>query len=888
MSPWSTLQFLADDLACDEKRVATSTFQKEAIEQRTYVRLREDVEQLASGLKSKGIECGQHVAVMARNGYEWIVTALAVLRAGAVVVPIDIQIDDHILRHILRDSTARLLFTTSDQCERLQRLDIPECPLYLFDAPDEEPQSWRRLFCSKGHVALKIAPDDPAVLFYTSGTTGFPKGVPLSHANMAFQLNTLKAADLVCDVDRVLLPLPLHHVYPFVVGMLVPLSMGIPIIFPQSITGPQIVRALKEGAVTVVIGVPRLYRVLYEGIVSRIQSQGKIKTWVFNVFLQMSFLIYRLSGWRVGKILFSPLHKKFGENIRLMASGGSALHPDLHRKLEAIGWQVAIGYGLTETSPLLTLKFPGPAHIGSVGKPIAGVDIDIQPGADNQGEVLARGPGVFASYRHLPRESQEAFTPAGWFKTGDLGYFDNEGYLYLTGRVSTMIVTESGKNIQPDDVEELYLQNPLISEIGVLERDRKLAAVILPNQDMIQQRGLSVKTAVHEAVMTQSQKMPSYQRISDYVITRESLPRTRLGKICRHLLPGCYEQAKEAKTQKARPIAFAQMSDEDQGLLENPEALKVWTWLAERYHDQRLTPDSSPQLDLGIDSLEWVNLTLDIRQLLAIELTEEAVGRIKTVRDLLKEVAEQSLSGKGLTAEILLEQPESILSDKQKRWLKPLSPLEILTARGLFYLNGILMKWVFRLNVQGREHLPAEGPFIIAPNHVSYLDPPAVGAALSFDCLKNTYWAGLTDVVFVNVVMRSISRLAKVVPIDPQRAAASSLAFGAAALKAGNNLIWFPEGGRSPTGELLPFKAGLGILLHRFKVPVVPVWIYGSYAAWPVHRKWPRPHAITVVFSKPVDAKTIEGHIQADRPAESIMHFLYEHMKAIEASPGRE
>ena len=272
--------------------------------------------------------------------------------------------------------------------------------------------------------------------------------------------------------------------------MLAPLAMGRTMVIPQSLTGPQIVRALQRRQDQCVVGVPRLYRALYSGILDRLQSAGRIRSEIARGLFVLSIALRRSFGVHAGKILFKPLHRQLASELRLLASGGAALDPELAMKLEGLGWQVAIGYGLTETSPLLTFNLPGEAPLDSVGKAIRGVDLRIDPKArkrkarvrpKGQGEVLARGPNVFSGYRNLEEKTREAFTEDGWLRTGDLGFMDNEGNLHLLGRVSTLIVTEGGKKVQPDDVEEAYAGEKVIREIGVLQNDGKLVALIVPS-----------------------------------------------------------------------------------------------------------------------------------------------------------------------------------------------------------------------------------------------------------------------------------------------------------------------------------------------------------------------------------------------------------------------
>jgi long-chain acyl-CoA synthetase len=770
----------------------------------------------------------------------------------------------------------------------------------LLDDSAEDERSWRRYLTTSTSTHLpRVDPQAPAALFYTSGTTGQPKGVPLSHDNLVFQLNVLLATDLVTRHDRLLLPLPLHHVYPFVIGMLTPLALGLPIVMPYTLTGQQLRRALRDGEVTAIIGVPRLYQALLAAIEVQTTSRGRVVTGLWRYTRRLSTALRSHFGWRVGNVLLRPLHQQFGPQLRLLASGGAALDPELARQLEGMGWQIAQGYGLTETSPLLTITMPRKSQTGSVGRPLPGVQIRIDtassadtpdgseaPPADSsqpRGEILAKGPNVFAGYHNLPEQTQAVFTDDGWFRTGDLGFLDPEGHLYVLGRLSTMIVTTSGENIQPEDVEEVYLSSPYIREIGVLTQSDRIVAVIVPELHACRQHGdRDLDQIIRDAVTEQAAHVPSYRRIADYAITREALPRTHLGKLRRHLLAERYERAKTetdgAPEASPEPRTIDAMSTEDQALLRDAAAKQTWDWLARRYTDQHVTPDTRLQLDLGIDSLEWLNLTLEIRQHAGIDLDEEAVSRIDTVRELLQEVTESPELAADHARLSPLEHPETVLDERQQRWLAPLGASLTAMAKCYYRLNQTLARHLFHVRVQGLDHLPEHEPFILTPNHLSYLDPFVLAACLDFDRLHRTYWGGWTGVAFTNPLSRFFSRLAQVVPIDANRAVLSSLAFGAAVLKRRQNLIWFPEGHRSESGDLQPFQPGIGMLLDHFQIPVVPVSIRGTYEAMPPGAVRPRRRHVSILIGDPLDPKTLVNQGQGDQRHERIVQALHDHM----------
>jgi len=880
MTSARTLQSIVDSLGEHDGRTAVLALGKKDQDRWSFEKLANCARSFANGLAKDGFKRGDTIALFAENRPEWIAAALGIIRSGAVAVPLDVQLGTKTLTHILRDSDARAVITTQRRVGYIEKLDRKEKPkLILLDVSSDDRRSWERFLNNEATELPTISPDDEAVLFYTSGTTGPPKGVPLNHGNIVSQLDTAATVKIITGEDRALLALPLHHVYPFVIGMLAPLALGLPLVLPFSLSGQQLLRALRQGEVTAIVGVPRLYSALYSGIESRVESSGWIARGLFSAFLATSGFVQKWLGFRVGKFLFRSLHKRFGDKLRLLASGGAALDPELASKLEALGWQVAIGYGLTETSPLLTLNLPGKARRDSVGKPFPGVKIRIDSEALEKeervnghevGEILARGPNVFAGYRNLEDKTKEVFTDDRWFRTGDMGYFDDSDELHVLGRISTLIKTESGEKVQTEDLEEAYAEESAIREIGVLEKKGKLVALIVPEQAG---RGDETKDAVRKAVEAASKRLPSHQRISDYAITPDALPRTRLGKIQRHRLEERYEQVKEGgeKAPRAGPMSADEMSGEDRALLEDSAAQSVWEVLARRYRDKRLTPDTSPQFDLGIDSLEWLNLTMEIAESSGVELTDEAIARIETVRDLLREVTE---GGEGEALDPL-KKPDAVLDEKQKRWLEPLGPIAAVSARFLYAVNRVLMRVIFRLRAEGLEHLPEDRQWVITPNHVSYLDPFAIAALLDWNQLRKTYWAGWTGVAFANPVMRFLSRLGKILPVEPIRAARSSLAFGAVILKDKKNLVWFPEGELSGSGELQDFKPGIGMLLEHFPVCVVPVFVHGTREALPPGKFLPRPHAVRVIFGRPLDSREPKRESHGEKLHEKIANALH-------------
>ncbi len=447
-----------------------------------------------------------------------------------------------------------------------------------------------------------------------------------------------------------------------------------------------------------------------------------------------------------------------------------------------------------------------------------------------EAEIQVRGASVFHGYLNMDDKTDEAFTSDGWFRTGDLGYF-NHGNLRITGRISSMIKTEGGKKVQPDHLEDAYAKDPAIKEIGVLDSHGKLAALIVPDIKVIGSKDL--QKSIADSLKKSSTSLPSYYRLNEFAISKEPLPRTNLGKIRRQELAERYEKAKNETSDSGKNGAKHSDSDlsaDDRAVLEDPVSKQCWDWLKERFPDADITFDTSPQLDLNVDSLEWLNLTLELRERLSVDLSEDAIARIETVRDLLHEVADASQLGDDAASPF--QEPEKVLDDNQKKWLTPLNPVMQVLSYCLYVFNFILMKVFFRVSTEGLENIPKHH-VIICPNHASYLDAFALSAALNYRTLTHTQIASWAGIALANPFNSFIYRLAFAIPIEAKKSLISSLALGAAVIKAKRNLIWFPEGERTLDGKLLRFKPGIGMLLKEFSVDVVPVYLEGTRKALP-------------------------------------------------------
>lgn len=870
MSEISTLQDLVRSLGERGAHPAVLTVAEDGSTTATsYAELGDTALKLASGMLAAGLKPGEPVLLFGPNSAAWITVRLALAAIGAVAVALDDLTTDAELAVLVPESGARVAFAAGAHMPRLEALPRAE-DLRLLALDDAAAPSWRMLLDAPDRALPTVAPESDCMLVFTSGTTGTPKAFLLSHANLATNINGLVTARIVGPDDRALLPLPLHHVYPLTVGCLTALASGTTIVIPASITGPQIVRALQHARVTVIVGVPRLYAALIGALEAQVAARGRIARKLFESMLRLSIAVRRRFDWRIGRTLFAALHRRLAADLRLMASGGARFEADLIWKLEGLGWEVLSGYGLAETASILTANRHRHVKIGSEGMPLPGARLRIAaPGADGVGEIETTGPSVFRGYRNNAEANAAAFTPDGWFRTGDLGLIDADGYVYIAGRVKEMIVLGGGKNIFPEELEKIYADSPYIREFAVLESAGTLVALVVPDFEAIAATGnRRVEDIMRVTLGERAATLPSFQRIAGFAVTREPLPRTRLGKYQRFLLPELYARAKSGMA----PRGPAEFTSEDRALLAQSPAREIWEWLVARYPGKMLSLDLSPQLDLGIDSLEWVTMTLEIAERFGIDLTEQDAADAVTLRDLVIRASARAAARE--------PGPAPMGAGQDQGWLDPPGAFAQAAGEVLRLINKGLMRGIFRLRVEGLENVPAHGPFVIACNHLSDLDPLVVAAALDRARLRQVWWGADFGRLFGTRAGRGLARIAHIFPVD-ERMPATAIASGVAVLARGNALVWFPESWRSPDGELQAFLSGIGHLLSRVPVPVVPARISGTFEAMPRGRRMPRPVPLRIAFGPPLDPGEFASRGAGDTTPARIANALRDAVAAL-------
>ncbi len=845
------------------ERVAMQIKQEHAYRQCTYKQLLDQLEELAVALVRHDLRPGDRVAIVAENRPEWVIAYLGIVAAGGTAVPLDLQLNSGDLARLLTRSGARLAFVSATTWPLLKNVGLP-VTVIAFDSLQDSGcpflDEWVRADRTGSAEKPRVSPDHVASLLYTSGTTGEPKGVRLTHGNLLSNAKALAQSGSGSAEDRFLAILPLHHAYPFMVTGLVPLLLGAQITFLPTLKGPELLQCVREAQITFLVGVPQVFAMVRRGILERINQRPTPVRLFTHLLLAFSGAVRRHTTVNLGRWLFATVHRRFGPSLRFLVCGGARLDPDVAQFLFSLGFTLLEGYGLTETAPAVTFAPWAKPKMGSAGVPIPGVEVRIvNSDAAGVGEVTVKGPNVMQGYDANPQATADAIRD-GWFYTGDLGYLDQEGYLFLTGRAKELIVTAGGKNIVPEELEARYQTGPAIGEICIVgvaragEGGEGLHAVVVPNFDYIKkyiEKTLKI-VDIHQLVKDELTRIgltqPPYKRISGLSIVTTPFPRTRLGKIQRYRVAATLADADA----EAKPVTL--LSDADRALMETDVARHVVTALKPFVEKgRRIALGDHLDLDLGFDSLRRIELTVALERWCG-PLPETVALDVMTVRELIEKLdaltqgAVAVLRGAQSWCDILKVEPPPEARDLLMR---PRGFHHRMVAAVTRTMLRLIFHGVFRLQVTGLEHLPRTGPFLLAANHTSYLDPFAIVAAVPPPVFTRLHFMGW-QLFFRTIFTAWVARVWHVIPVGMEASFVTALRAVSFVLRRGQGVLIFPEGQRTVNGELKPFRHGIGILACELSIPVIPIWIDGTFQAWPVGAWWPRPYPVSLAIGRPV------------------------------------
>ncbi len=519
----------------------------------TYSQALKSIEDVSSYLAGKGVKRGVKVALTGKNSPEWTIAYLSILFAGGTVVPIDYQLKSEEITELFEFSDAEIFFIDSEKYDEIKPANGRIFKLSLSAEKPEYILNINKGKGSKGKVEKPLV-DDLAAILYTSGTTGNQKGVMLTHKNLVSDCFLSQGHMEILSTDVFYALLPLHHSYTMLAVFIEALSVGAEIVFAKKLVVSQILKDLKQGKVTMFLAIPMLFNKMLKALMSGVKEKGIVLYGIIRALMYVSGFIKKTTGINPGKKMFGFLLKKLSlETNRICICGGGPLPASTFSMFNQLGIDFVQGYGLTETSPIVALNPIEHYKEASVGAVVPGADMKIfDPDDEGSGEIYIKGPMVMQGYYKNQEATEAAFTEDGWFKSGDVGYLDDENYLYLTGRKKSLIVTEGGKNVFPEEIEDHFQLDDEIEQVlvrgYVLDEKMKtegIEVLIYPNEEAIkkvfeksgEKETLESTRKVFERIVDRvNREVLPYKRISKLTILDEPMEMTTTKKIKRHKL----------------------------------------------------------------------------------------------------------------------------------------------------------------------------------------------------------------------------------------------------------------------------------------------------------------------------------------------------------------
>ncbi|HXK58500.1 MAG TPA: AMP-binding protein [Acidobacteriota bacterium] len=843
-------------------------------------------DRIAVRLAGFGLQKGDRLVLFSENQPEWGITYFAAASLGLVVVPLDSQTWAREVWSVARFTEAKAILA-SESCFRSFSSELlaeemeKTQPVLLLNVNREcLPFEGFPVSCSETTSAdagdqwpvVAVSPDDPASIIFTTGTLVDPKGAVHTHRNFLSNLFAVKHYLPLSSEDNLLSVLPLYHALEFTCGFLAAFSAGATITYLRSLKPKVILETMRETGTTTMLGVPTLYALIRDDLERRVlgTSKSALRSNIMETSKQISHSIARTLGRNIGKKLFARVHEEFGGKLRLLVSGGSALGCHLYDDFKALGLTIYEGYGLTETAPVLTVNPWNLSRRGSAGKAVPGVEISIfRPDKNGVGEIVARTPSLMKEYFRNERATKEVLRE-GWFHTGDLGWVDEDGYIYITGRIKDVIVTGAGKNVYPCDLEAIYQRIPEISEICVFGIRNGLTedvhAIVRPNENLLGELPPSeAKKRIQREIQKLGRELPSYQRFQHVHLRTEPFPRKDDGTIDRDQVKAALIEALEGKRQAVEAARIPSGASVYEVLTAELSRLS-------RVPAKDITPESNLYSDLGLDSLMAIELLLFVENRFGVSVPDDKAAKLQTVSDVLAVIRAGSDSaapaqprqGKAGYGSALTYSERSSMN----RFLLALS----------FGSMKMLYQNYFDLELANPDKLPKGTSYIIAANHASHLDSGAIisalGTALGLREARKLHVLGARDYFFDSPVKSwFFSTFLNVIPIDREDTSLSGLRMVQSIVSRGEPILIFPEGTRSRTGQLQGFKPGLGLLARELKVPIVPAYIGGTREAMPVGKLLPRRTKVRVVFGPAisVDGDDVNGNPSRDEHYRAIV-----------------
>ena len=795
-------------------------------EQYTYSETYALSRQMAWQLWQSGLRKDDRVVLASENQPEWCVAYLAAVQIGTIVVPLDAQTPTHEILAIAEFTDAKSILASENVLEKFGPTRSAEKPvLHNINKNCETLGADNTVSDPAGTEMptdfpnVEVTPDTVASIIFTMGTTVEAKGAMLTHGGFISNVQAVAKALPPTDTECIMSALPLYHALSFSCSLLMALYSGTTATYVNALRPTTLLKTMRAAKTTAFIGVPRLFQMLQ----STIERQAA-------------------RADTPGTTLAEKAQAVMGGEIRVLVSGGASLSDAIYDGFQKFGMTIYQGYGMTETAPVLSVNPYLKSKRGSVGPAVEGVEIQVEnPDSDGIGEVIAKGPSTMKGYYQNPDATEKAIRD-GWLYTGDLGYMDEDGYLYLTGHCKDIIVPASGKNIYPVELEALYRNSPAISEICVIGipyedgSDTAIHAVIVPTAP-----DETTKIAIQQHLQARTKALPSYQQFHKFHLWDDPLPKTEDGNVDRaHLRHTLAAHIKEIEMPEAAEEADGRATSKT----DIPDEILSTLARLARMPAHQVRRESRLDTDLGLDSLTRLDLLLVLERRLGETIPDALLANLETVDDVVK--LTETFQTDATQAKHELDKKEKLEFAQVPRWY----------ARAFrAMITGIYRRY-FSLKCQGLEHIPQGRPYIIMPNHTSHLDTLTVITALGTKAYR-LWTLAARDYWFANRLQGWFARTClNALPIEREGNFTEFLQDLRAAnevMAQHNGLLIFPEGTRSLDGNLQPFMPGvLSLLIYGPNVPVIPAYIEGTYHALPKGQNLPKRHPVRIVFGEPL------------------------------------
>lgn len=809
-------------------------------ERYTYAETYNRSRRVAFHLWNSGIREGDRVVLVSENQPEWCISYLAITQIGAAVVPLDAQTTTQEILAIANFTTAKAILA-SDIVLGKSDASLTDTGIFLqninqFNQIVETDEGIPTDFPN-----VEIAPDTVASIIFTMGTTVDAKGAMLTHGGFISNVKAVAKALPPRDEERIMSALPLYHALSFSCSLLMALYSGTTATYVNALRPTTLLKTMREDKTTAFIGVPRLFQML-QSTIERQASREETD----------------------GETLTEKAQTVMGGHIRVLVSGGAALSDAVYDGFQNFGMTLYQGYGMTETAPVLSVNPYKNSKRGSVGPAVEGVEFDIaSPDCDGIGEIIAKGPSTMKEYYQNPQATQKTIRD-GWLYTGDLGYIDEDGYLYITGHCKDIIVSASGKNVYPVELEALYRDHPAISEICVVGipyedgSDTAIHAVIVPKDKT---KAIEIEVQTHLQKM--AKLLPSYQQFHKSHLFQDALPKTENGEVDRSLLK---EQLLEYLSVEQTSVVDASEHHDTMQTEKIPQKIILPLAKLARMPANKIRLDSRLDIDLGLDSLTRLDLLILLESRLGKSIPDDMLANLQTVKD----VVELTRTFETTAIENTEKTDGSLKLRQKPHWYARV-------FRGCIHS---LYRHHFSFECFGLENIPHEKPYIITPNHSSHLDTLTVITALGkkshrlWTLAARDYWFGnRLQGWFANNCLNAL-------PIEregnfPQFL--QDLRMANQVTEQNHGLLIFPEGTRSLDGKLQPFKPGiLSLLIYGPQVPIIPAYIKGTYQVLPKGQNFPKKHPIQIAFGKPLQLEVTQNPEDISENTEVYQKFLME------------